>query len=49
MAKAKKNKAKETPKPPPKKENQDTTISTDLSFEDLVKMSMNAPPPKKKK
>jgi hypothetical protein len=47
MAKAKKNKAKETPKPPPKKNSQDITVSTDLSFEDLVKMSMNRPKKKK--
>jgi hypothetical protein len=49
MAKAKKNKAKETPKPPSKKNSQDTTISTDLSFEDLVKMSMQPPHKKKNK
>ncbi len=45
MAKAKKQ---ETPKPK-KKAKKDITISTDLSFEEMMKMAVNTPASKKKK
>jgi hypothetical protein len=52
MAKAKKNHPKKRVTTShdnvAKKDNKDITISTDLSFEDMVKMSMQQPPKKKK-
>jgi hypothetical protein len=45
MAKAK----KQAPDKPIKKGKYDITVKTDLSFEELVKLAVNTPPPKKKK
>ncbi len=45
LAKAKKT----TPEKPKKKGKHDTTISTNLSFEKLMKMAVNTPPAKKNK
>lgn len=49
MAKAKKTPKKKEEKPAPKKDKKDITISTDLSFEEVLKMAVNTPPAEKKK
>jgi hypothetical protein len=50
MAKEKKKEdKKEEEKPVQKKDKKDITISTDLSFEELLKMAVNTSLPKKKK
>jgi hypothetical protein len=49
VAKSSKKKDKQSPKPPKKKDIKDITISTDLSFEELLKMAVNTPLANKKK